>query len=408
MSTLFIYIANISILIAAGYWFCSRLDNALSKHFWIGWIYKNVCGLALGLLFYQHYGVGDTISFYDQASQLANLKLSDFVASLMGHLETSQAVRAIYFVRMVAVLKFLTHADYWLLSMYFSSFSLMGSFYLVNKLSVWRKGLTLPALIAFIYFPSVVFWSSGLLKESLVFGCLALLVGNYFSWLVDRFLSKSQWVIGVLSFLIIVALKYYIAAVLIPVMLYLIVYHLPIWKSNMKSMWSRSLVIAAMLLIPMLAFLTWLSPNLNYDRLWGVMQENHDLYLQMTPDGAVHILSWFDNTWDILINIPYLWFSGIFRPLFGEDFSFPAVFSGLENLLLLLGAMFGLFSSLKHKINWNPELLAVLIYVSTLSIFLCFSAPNFGTLARFKVYYMPFIILIVTNQLQSLGFFKNN
>lgn len=365
--------------------------------------------MLLGMLFYYYYLDGDTIRYYQESSRLVGLNLSDFFDALTKPVERSQPFRAIYFTRLVALIQWLTHGDYWILSAYFSMFSFLGSFYLSNKLVLWRRSLKIPSILAFLFFPSTVFWSSGLLKESLVFGALTFLIGVYFSWIQNRKLHIGHLSIGIISLFIIISFKYYVAAVLMPLLLYQILYHQINWKNwKMEGIWKRSMCLAVMLTIPALLLFNWMSVNLSYERLWPIMKKNHDLYIQMAPDGAIHTLSWFDNAWDILINMPFLWFSGIFRPLVGEDFTFPAALSGLENLLLLTGVILGIFSWIKNKIIWTPELLSVLIYISTLSIFLCYSTPNFGTLARFKVYYIPFVVLLITHQLQSLSIFRKN
>ena len=408
MSIVLIYIINIAPLLAASYWLSPRYDKEINFHFWWALFFKVACGLLLGLLFYQHYGTGDTIRFYDEARALASLDLADFCNAVTGHLEPTQQVRAIYFVRLVAMIKYLTHADYWLLSIYFSWFSFLGSFYLVSKLIEWKQDLKFPTLLAFFYFPSTVFWSSGLLKESLVFGAITFLIGIYLSWCSKKQVHKGHVVLAVLSLGTIVLFKYYIAAVLIPVLVYLVIYHLPIWKGMFQGIWVKTFCMAAILIVPVIMFFSWLSPNLNYDRIWQVMQENHDVYIQLTPNRVIETISWFESSWDIIVNIPYLWFSGIFRPIVGENFSILVLFSSLENMVLLLAAVLALYESIKYGTKWTPELIAILLYVSALSIFLSYSTPNFGTLARFKVYYQPFLVLLVAYQLQSLQFFRKN
>lgn len=363
----------------------------------------------MGALFYEHYQNGDTIQFHEQASRLAQLDTAAFFDAITQGTIPSQSVRAIYFVRIVAVVKWLTHADYWLLSTHFSFVSFCGAMFLADQLARWRADLKTPAMIAFLYFPSVVFWSSGLLKESLAFAAVAVLVGSFLAWRQSLKFSLGLLLLSVLSLAIIVSIKYYVAAVLIPALIYLVLYHFPFGeKWSGFSLWKRTAILAFALVWPALVFLPWLNPNLSMSRLWLVMQENHEAYIQLAPQGVVYTLSWFGNGWDALINVPYLWFSGLFRPVLGEDFSFPAVLSSVENLVLLIGA--GLASSLaaKKKIVWTAEGVAMVVYVTVLSVFLTYSAPNLGTLARFKIYYAPFVVLWVAHQLQSFKFFRKD
>lgn len=403
MTILLIYIVNIALLAGIAYWCFLRYGGSqLRIHYWPALIFKVSCGFLLGLLFYRHYGGGDTIRYYEEATLLADLNVSDFFKAWTEPVLKSQPFRAIYFTRLVALLKWSTHANYWVLSVYFSLFSFLGSFYLLDKLVTWRSHLKIPGVVAFLYFPSIVFWSSGLLKESLVFGAVTFLIGAYLSWANNRRVYVGHLFIGIVSLAIIISLKYYIAAALLPLLIYLILYHLIHWDNwKINGIWKKTFLLATMLVIPTVMWFNRMSVNLNYERLWQVMKKNHDLYIQMAPDGAMHTLAWFNNSWDLLINIPFLLFSGLFRPLFGEDFTFPAFFSGVENLLLLLAVVLGLIVRARNLSKWTPELLALLLYVSALSIFLSYSAPNFGTLARFKVYYSPWVLLLAIASVQN-------
>lgn len=388
--------------------FRAYIQSPLKIHYWPALGFKIICGILLGMLFHFHYRGGDTLLYYERADDLARLGTAEFLSAISEATSPSDPVRAIYFIRLVAVIRWLTGADYWLLSVYFSLFSFLGAIYLSAKLVIWKNELLLPACVAFLYFPSAILWSSGLLKESLVFGAMAFLLGTYFSWHKHKRLDAEQVVTVIISTTVLTILKYYIAAVLIPALIYLIIYHLPFWeKRRIFGFWPKTCRSALVLLLPTLVFFALLSPNLNYDALWPVMQLNHMQYIRLAPDGAIYTLVWFDNWLDVFINIPYLWFTGIFRPLLGEDFSFPALLSSLENTILFIGFLISIYGLKRKRISFSPELLALLIYVGVLSIFLSYSAPNFGTLARFKIYYMPFVLLMLTYQVKSINILNN-
>jgi len=410
LSTVIIYIINILLLVAISCWSYGRYKSSpLKKYFWPALLFKISCGVLLGQLFYIYYEGGDTIRYYTEAVSLSNLEFSSFYSAISEGTLSSQPVRAIYFVRFVAVIKFLTHADYWLLSAYFSLFSFLGAFYFSSKLMQWKEGLKTPVILSFLFFPSLVFWSSGLLKDSLAFGSLTFLLGTYFSWYQNRKLHLGNVLICLVAFVIIVSFKYYIAAVLIPLLFYLTLYYLPIWeKWGITVLWKKTGLLVASLTIPMLVFFVWLSPNLSYQRLWQIMQQNHDAYIRLAPEGAVYTLDWFGNSLDVLVNLSYLWFSGLFRPLIGEGFHFPVILSSLENGFLLAGSVISTVHFFRHNVKWTAELLATLVYISILSIFLSYATPNFGTLARYKIYYAPFFVMLITYQLQSLPIFRKN
>ena len=377
------------------------VDSAIGDYFFIALLFKIGSGFALGFLFYYHYGVGDTISFFETAKGMATLEVGEFFNVLTNPTVSSQPVRAIYFVRGVAVLVWLTHADYWLVSIYFSVISFLGAFYLTYQLSRWSPKLTRPVLVSFLFFPSIVFWSSGLLKESVVFVCMTYLLGMYFSYVRKSRLNKIHFLLGALALFVLIVIKYYIAAVFLPLIGYLVLYHIMIDRLSVRwSIWQYSIVIFIVMLVPSLLFLNWLSPNLTYEHLWRVVSENHAIFLKLKPKDSIHSLVWFDNRLDVVINVFHYLISGIYRPFIWENLSFPSLIAGLENLGLLGITIYALIRI--KRVEVTAELLAVVIYVVILGLFLSYSAPTFGTLARYKVYYMPFFLLLVLSGLDSI------
>lgn len=384
-------------------------ESKIKHHYWPALIVKITFGIALGIMYYSFYGSGDTIYYYDQAARLSELGIQDFLLAIFEDIPNDRPDRAIYYIRIAAVIKFFTGADYWMLSAYFSLFSFYGTFYLADKLVFSNSELKLPSIVAWLYFPSIVFWSSGLLKECLVFGALSLLVGYYCHFRSNQRLSIFQIFLAIVSLMIIVFLKYYIAAIFLPLLAFLILYHSDIWNRWKVSIGMYKIIYSILLLlIPAVIFQYLLSPNLAFAQLWDIMLVNHNQLVQLNAEGAIHTLNWFGGYLDVLINVPYLWFSGVFRPVLGESWSFPMVMSCLENTFILVLALLATFYSIKSKVKWSIEAIVIILYVGFLSVLLAFSSPNFGTLARFKIYFVPYLILLIIYQLQSLFYFKKN
>ena len=403
MQQTIVYILNLGFILGISYWyFKSYSSSAISKYYWPALFMKLICGILLGMLFTLFYQHGDTLLYYERAKSMLQLETPRLINTFTSPFVPSQQVRALYFVRLIVLLKLMTQADFWLLSLYFSLFSFAGSYYFVFHLQDWQPKLKKPAIYAFLFFPSIVFWSSGMLKEGVVFGAICLILGVYCQWRHHKVVTLKMALLGIFGIGILVLFKYYIAAVILPLLLFLILFHqdfLDQWGIN--GLWKKTGVLVITLFVPVLIFLNWLSPNLNLVNLWEVVMKNHMLYLEMSDGGTIPTIRWFDNFLDVLINVPYYILSGMFRPLPGEDFSFPAILSALENFLILLAAFMTIRRTRRFK--WTADALAILIYVVVLALFLSFSAPNFGTLARYKVYYMPFVLLLI---LYSLGEIK--
>lgn len=382
-------------MVYLGRLYFSRFDS-ISAYYYSALFVKLLAGLALGFLFRDYYGFGDTLVFFQEGEELASLEWSPFWESVTAPTISSQPVRAIYFVRGVAILVKLTHADYWLASIYCSLISFFGSFYLVGRVSKWKPMWSMPVLISFLFFPSVVFWTSGLLKESVAFGSMCYLLGLYFSFLMNRRLTWQQLALGMMALLTFSVLKYYVAAVFLPLICYLLVYdviqRMFHWKNKF---WLSSLLVFVLLLVPIIGLLSWLSPNLTYQHFWRVVSENHDLFLEKSAIGTIEPIALLGGWIDGFINLVYYTFSGLFRPLVGEVTSATAIIASIENAFLLILSLVSIRRLVWTKIVWSPQLLATIMYVFFLALFLSYSVPSFGTLARFKVYFIPFFLLMI-------------
>jgi hypothetical protein len=149
--------------------------------------------------------------------------------------------------------------------------------------------------------------------------------------------------------------------------------------------------------------------NLDLSRVYSVVKANQVEILRISDQASV--INYLDETGStlmILVNLLIALFSGLFRPLIPELSSIAQIFSSIENILIL--ALFILFLRTKRSlINQNKFLVAGLIlFILTLSSLLAYSSPNLGTLARYKVYYMPFFLFLVLIDNPAIKWFNTN
>jgi hypothetical protein len=115
------------------------------------------------------------------------------------------------------------------------------------------------------------------------------------------------------------------------------------------------------------------------------------------PGDAIVFDNFRPTIGSILYHSPWALFSGIFRPFIWEAQNVMQFLSSIENM-----AVFLLFiSSFK---NWKTAfsstnrllILSLIVYVVLLCIFLTLSAPNYGTLSRYRVGFLPFFVLLLS------------
>jgi hypothetical protein len=179
---------SVAVLLWLVLWFARKHTDDLPAI--IGLFLKIAAGLALGLVYKFYYSGGDTFQYLGDARAFTNY-LIDYpkqavdvyfatgkLDALVSALTFSDQPRALLFVKLISGLYLLAGGDYWILATFLSVISFFCVFLIVKELLLWYPNARRPLVVAFYFLPSFVFWTSGVLKESLAVG--ALLVMIYF------------------------------------------------------------------------------------------------------------------------------------------------------------------------------------------------------------------------------------
>lgn len=389
------------ILIVVWVWRCDT--GPLHKFYWPAVIVKCLAGISLGIIYSTYYDTSDTFIFFKLATDQAELARNDF-GSYLTFLFSSQEGyflgehRTVFYTKITSLLALLTGDNYWITAVYYSVVSFFASWYLANIISRLFPTYKIASCIAFLFFPSVVFWSSGIIKESLAMTGLFFLTAVFLQvWAKER-VSILSMVFAVISALIVFNLKYYYLAVFVPVTSASLVAR---WVSNKQKINpSAQILIWLTILVFGFVAVTCLHPNFSPSKLLQVIVSSNRVFMEVcTPDDVIHFYN-LEPAWSsILLNSPWALVSGFFRPFVWEANTVFKFITGVENLavlsLFILAVRF--VKDIYHSSN-RILILAVILYCALLSIFLALSTPNFGTLARYGVGFLPFIVLLVFNQ----------
>ncbi|MFY0653121.1 MAG: hypothetical protein JXQ96_13860 [Cyclobacteriaceae bacterium] len=406
--SIFLYgLFNVLLLGGLSHYFFINLQNPIvGKFFYPALVWKVVCGLCIGLLYKYHYGSGDTFYFFEQAKILAERPILEQIKEVFLTSIPHSQRSTLPMIKITSLVTVVTGSNYWLCSLYFSLASFFGAVFFVNNVNRRWPQLTLPAAMAFLFFPSIAFWSSGVLKESLAFGIITFLSGIYLKFDSGKLINSKMIVLAVITAWLLILLKYYIAAVFLPLVgILLAVGYLEknnsIYNSSKKvKFW----ILSGIILIGVLWGFS-MQYNLNPLRLFFVVTENQASLLASSSGSSIVYFDESRSKWFYIPNLFIALFSGLFRPIFPEELTFPGVISGLENVLVLSLASYAIWIKKWHNWSFSKDFMAVMVYVFLLSAILSYASPNFGTLARYKVYYMPFFVFLTSS---TLPFMKTN
>ena len=364
--------------------------------YWSAFSLRLIAGICVGVIYKYYYGLGDTLTLFDDACKLVDLLYAD-PASYLSTLFSSGS-RSAFFVRIVSVVNIITANNYWLTSLWFSFFSFWCSYRLVMKLDFVIPWSRIASRVGLLFFPSVVFWSSGIVKETLAFGAVAMLAFYFLGLMRGRRITWRS-LIGIIFFSwLLLDLKYYWGAVLMPSMITALVIHYFVERKTWNA-WiliSTWLGVFALLLIAV----TFTHPNFYMDRFLSVIVDNYNAYEKMSRTDNLVVYYNLSPTWgSIIVNSPLALLSGLFRPTILDTASPTSIAAGLENLLLLI-LVLGKLARLRMPSGENRLIaFTTLVYVVVLCVFLALSTPNLGTLSRYRVGFLPFfaIALLINN-----------
>jgi hypothetical protein len=406
-----INLAGISLL-SRWEWKRSAASDTLT--YWTALVLRLVGGLSIGLLYTYYYRMsGDTFVFFNDAAKLADLFYSDPRAYLdfivTGNnpvsIETTEP-RSIFFVTILSVVNVATYNNYWLSSLWFSFFSFWCSYRLVTKLDSVFPAARMASRVALLFVPSVVFWNSGIIKESVAFGGVAILAGHFLSLMRWQKLRWTGYVGIVISIYLLLSLKYYWGAVLIPSLVSSLIVHWVMARKE-RSVWATAAVWIVVFMIVCVAA-SFTHPNFYMERFLYVIVENHDAFVSISsPENVINYYNLSADWMSIALNSPWAFWSGLFRPMIFEAGSVTGIVASVENLFLLV-LVFWKLRSMRMPLTENRLIaMSTVVYIAVLCIFLALSTPNFGTLSRYRVGFLPFFVVLILKDHPVFRFIKS-
>ncbi|MFN5170920.1 MAG: hypothetical protein ACK5DD_14975 [Cyclobacteriaceae bacterium] len=409
----------IFLVLAGAYMVRPRMtDDVTRRYFFPALLVKIFGALALGFIYQYYYSGGDTYNFHTHGSRHIweafwdspgkGLKLIfsprgdqtgvfDYASKIIFYNDPSS-----YFViRVAAFFDLFTFSAYSATAVLFATLGFIGGWMLFvtfySKYPEAHWGLALACL----FVPSVFFWGSGILKDTLVLAALG--AGTYFT---DRlFIAKHFTLSGLFQLMIclyvVFQIKVFVLQAFIPAAL------VWIFASRLKSIPS---VVVRGLVVPFVAAImvgsAWLAVRQIglKDKRYAI--ENIAMTARITAydirfwtgkeAGSGYILGELDGSFESMLRLaPAAVNVTLFRPYLWEVRNPLMLLSALESLCFLVLTLFIVLSFLRGP-TWkvfDNNSLFTLVFSLSFAFAVGVSTFNFGTLSRYKITLMPFYAL---------------
>lgn len=270
---------------------------------------------------------------------------------------------------------------------------------IVNRYLTIQKELA----FSFLMIPSVVFWGSGIMKDTFTFSatCLSFCgVYNIFIAKQDRLKNIIYLSIAVY---IILSIKSYILFALLPG---LIVFTNFERIKNVGSIFMKIIIIPGIfiglifLLQVILVDFSDLFGKYSSDRiLEEAAIQQQDLQRDVYGANSFDIGEFEPTLGGVLVKFPFAVNAAVFRPYLWETGSPTMLISGIENFIISGISIYflliiGPFKILSYIFR-DPYLIFCLLFTLILGFGVGLSTSNFGALVRYKIPFMPFFISLI-------------
>lgn len=393
-------------------------DKQNRKYFLPGLSLKIFGAIAVGLIYQFYYAGGDTYNYFQGSeyiweafkdSPILALKLifagNEYAADTFQYaskIYTYGDSSSYFVVRIAGVLDILTFHTYSATAILFAAISFSGMWAFFHVLYHMYPKLHLGIAVAVLFVPSVFFWGSGILKDTITISALGWATfGMYNLFIVKRNTGLSA-VILLLSLYTIYAIKIYILLCFLPAaILWIFFTHI----SNVKNIILKIMVAPLVLgLSGVLAYYSVIkvgedNPRYNIENIASTAKVTAEWihYVSEREGGAAYTLGDFDfSPMGMLTKFPQAVWVSLYRPHLWEVNNVVMLLSALESFALLMFTIYVLYKVGTIKavklISSKPFLIFCFLFSIAFAFAVGVTTYNFGSLVRYKIPLYPFFV----------------
>lgn len=399
-----------------------------------GLLVKITGAFGLGLIYTFYYQGGDTFSFFYAGQGWVQLFINSpsegiqflfnpsdpYLIEQVRHLnpqpQTNYILRgssSLMIIRITGVLNLLTFGSYFGTAVLFAFLSFTGIWALFRTFYKIFPAIRNELAISILFIPSVVFWGSGILKDTIALGCIGWLTYLSYQIFIKRKFSILHIVLLIISIQLTSTIKGYILLAFIPGLVFWII---NTYKRKIRSRILR-LAITPMVTIITIAIgaliigqVSEMLGRYSLENLEQVSSDTQWWHHQANIEGSNYSLGEIDYTpvgmarlFPAAVNVT------LFRPYVWEANGLVSMGSAFESLAILVFTLIilirfgfrGLFSVLG-----DPTIMFCLIFSLIFAFAVGFTSYNFGALVRYKIPCIPFYIamlFIIRHKVKSLA-----
>jgi len=395
--------------------------NPAYKYYSWGMLVKVIGAVSICLVYTLYYSSGDSTGYYEQGRAIHNLLYKDpryffeiifqgptqenysYFDETTGYIDYHAYISdysAMYISRLIAPLCLLSFNSFITVTILLAwiCYSGVWKLYLLfcEQFPLIKKQLA----ISILFIPSVVFWGSGLLKDTVTLSAIGWYSYGFYWLLVKKEYKVKNIIAVLLSAYLLIVLKPYILFALLPGSLIWLSYEKIAMITNkvLKFLVTPVLILAA--LLGGFYSLSYMGEALGEYSINGVLERavvvQKDLKSNYYGGNSFDLGDFDASISGVLSKSPQAINAALFRPYLWEVRNPLMLLSSLESTYIFFLTL-GLILRLKvlgfFSLIWKtPLLLFSVLFALFFAFSVGLSTPNFGALSRLKIPCIPFFV----------------
>lgn len=402
----------------------ARYKNETCRRFFMPALLAHFVGvLAFDAIYIFYYDGGDTTYYHQGAlvinqaliddfnigwqlmtlgSEERNFQIAPYIDKIGGYYRSSNTLIVL---RIAAFFQLFTFQSFWLTSLFFACIGFLGLWALFRVMLLLYPDLETKMAMATLFVPSVLFWGSGIMKDTLSIAFLGFLVYGVYHLLIKRDQILLPLLLIPTTALSILSLKAYIIVGFIPALTYWLIsiFFSLVRDPQLKSAIRFLAIIGLGVLIYFNQDTIWyLSDTImqQFIQLAISFQSWHGFLTEVLEHSSGYSLGEIEFTpWGILKKFPTSVNITLFRPYLTEVSNPVMLFSAMESTILMLATIYvllhvGILRTFSIIVR-HPFAMFCLLFSLLFAFAVGFASYNFGALVRYKIPCMPFYIALL-------------
>ena len=362
---------------------------------------KVISGCLYGYIFLHYYNGDDTWRYYFQSLEETALLKSDPIRFFTSLFDLNNETRYssvfesvgsywkeleyVLLIKLIALFNIFTGGQYYTNVIWFAFLGFWGGYFFYRLFTTVFKGHERSMAAVFFFFIPMVFWTSGIRKDGLIFLFMSLIFYHFYF-----FLHTSQWrriLIIAFSLFMLFLIRSFLVLTIIPALL--------AWGLSVKLKKSRWQMFVGVYGISMLFF--FLSAHIGPVDFPQKIIDRQQEFFRLKGGSEVKLDSLGKGPGSYIMILPQALNHVFLRPYPGEQSSLLYRFSAFETwfCILLLGLAVIYPSPSSRSVFTHPMVMAVLFYGITNYLLIGYTIPFLGAIVRYRIIFETLFLAIL-------------